>query len=327
MIRFAIAALTAATITVAAPARAETLETFTVGQWEGAAFANEESGTFTHCAVLADHDNGFTTGFSMGANGNWALDLIREDWDLEAGEAEELAVRIDQGQARELQGQTAAPKHMRALMPKDDALIEALRKGRTLFVTRGTETHAFSLAGSSKALAALEECVARHGVRITPRRVEATRGLIARVLQALDGKEAQLLDPETLGGPFARHEAVWRWGDIMGILDIATTQDAPTVQAVAEALVAADGSNCAGDFDAGVLPGVEDEGPPAARLFTTCRQDDAAFYLVYQIIPVQDGTYLAIAHWSTADISGEAARQADREFRAGLVRVLNGASE
>ncbi len=313
------------------PSRAAEIETFTAGHWQGAAF-NADNGGFSHCTVYAGHDNGFLLGLSMGRGGAWAMDLVNEDWSLSPGASFAASIQVDGGPVLDVEGIAAASGHARMPLPDSDSLDYALRQGRALHVVAQGQRLSFTLAGSRRALEALKECVDRQSrATDTARGGAPEEGAVAfavGVLRAMTDKEVDLLDRGSLEGPLARHAAVWRWEDVMGVLDVVPPGAAPDIGAVAKSLVAADRGNCNGTFDAGEIEAPADRGPPALRLFTACGNGNAAagFYLAYQILALQDGSFFIVGHWSLkdGDSDGAAARTADADFRAALVRVHGG---
>jgi hypothetical protein len=66
-----------------------------VGNWQGGAYTNDQTGSFTHCAAGARYASGVFFLVMIDHNGGWSLGFMHERWKLTTGEAFPLTLTFD----------------------------------------------------------------------------------------------------------------------------------------------------------------------------------------------------------------------------------------
>jgi S1-C subfamily serine protease len=75
-----------------------------IGNWQGGAYTDDKSGSFTHCAAGATYQSGIYFAVSVGENLSWRLGFAHENWQLTPGQAFALALTFDGQPAINVQG-------------------------------------------------------------------------------------------------------------------------------------------------------------------------------------------------------------------------------
>jgi hypothetical protein len=66
-----------------------------IGNWQGGAYTDDKTGSFTHCAAGATYQSGIYFAVSVGENLSWRLGFAHENWQLTPGQAFALALTFD----------------------------------------------------------------------------------------------------------------------------------------------------------------------------------------------------------------------------------------
>jgi hypothetical protein len=66
-----------------------------VGNWQGGAYTNDQTGSFSHCAAGARYASGIYFMVTIDGNGGWGLGFMHEQWTLTAGQAFPLTLTFD----------------------------------------------------------------------------------------------------------------------------------------------------------------------------------------------------------------------------------------
>jgi hypothetical protein len=88
-----------------------------VGNWQGGAYTNDQTGSFTHCAAGARYASGVFFLVMIDHNGGWSLGFMHEQWRLTTGEAFPLTLTFDGQQPFNVHGVPIADK----LVSRSDA--------------------------------------------------------------------------------------------------------------------------------------------------------------------------------------------------------------
>src|SRR5450432_3243377 len=75
-----------------------------VGNWQGGAYTDDRSGSFSHCAAGTTYQSGINFVGSIGQDGSWRLGFALESWQLTPGQAFALALTFGGQQAIHVQG-------------------------------------------------------------------------------------------------------------------------------------------------------------------------------------------------------------------------------
>ena len=91
--------------------------TISVGNWQGGAYTNDETGSFTHCAAGARYASGVFFLVMIDNSGGWSLGFMHEQWKLTTGAAFPLTLTFDGQQPFNVHGVPIADKLVRVPMP------------------------------------------------------------------------------------------------------------------------------------------------------------------------------------------------------------------
>jgi S1-C subfamily serine protease len=132
-----------------------------VGNWQGGAYTNDQTGAFTHCAAGARYGSGVFFLVMIDHNGGWGLGFMHEQWKLRTGEAFPLTLTFDGQQPFNVHGVPIADKLVRVPMPGNSALIAQFRKARTMTAYTQGQLLQFNLGQTGQLLPVLANCVAK----------------------------------------------------------------------------------------------------------------------------------------------------------------------
>ncbi len=129
-----------------------------VGNWNGAAYTNDASGTFSHCAVSASYLSGDTLLLSVNANATVTIGVVSAAVNLTAGQEIPVALFIDR--RAPFYGTAVAQDSNFAtlVLPDFENALTALQKGRTLVIESAAGSGTYDLTGTFRALNATLDC-------------------------------------------------------------------------------------------------------------------------------------------------------------------------
>src|SRR6266576_4043647 len=78
--------------------------TISVGNWQGGAYTNDQTGSFSHCAAGAQYASGVYFLVMIDNSGGWSLGFMHEQWRLTTGEAFPLTLTFDGQQPFNIHG-------------------------------------------------------------------------------------------------------------------------------------------------------------------------------------------------------------------------------
>ncbi|WP_454624270.1 S1C family serine protease [Bradyrhizobium cenepequi] len=132
----------------------------TIGNWQGGAYTDDNSGAFTHCAAGASYQSGIFFLVLVGANGNWRLGFSHQSWRLTPGEAFPLALTFDGQQPFNVYGMPIGAQLVAVDMPPNSSLINQFRKARMMTAFAQGQLFQFNLNQTAQLLPSLVNCVA-----------------------------------------------------------------------------------------------------------------------------------------------------------------------
>lgn len=141
-------------------ARAGVIEEFEAEDWDGIAYADDDSGAFHNCIVFAAYRNGGTLMMIRTVENTWAMTVAHDAWQLSPDEAHRLEYKVDRGRAVQVDAEALNPDQL--TIAADERLIDQIRRGKELKIDFDGKEYTFELANSGKALKAAADCVERH---------------------------------------------------------------------------------------------------------------------------------------------------------------------
>jgi S1-C subfamily serine protease len=132
-----------------------------VGNWQGGAYTNDQTGAFSHCAAGARYASGVYFLVIMDQGGGWGLGFMHEQWKLRTGEAFPLTLTFDGQQPFNVHGVPIADKLVRVPMPGNSSLIAQFRRAKGMTAYTQGQLFVFNLDQTGQLLPVLAHCVAR----------------------------------------------------------------------------------------------------------------------------------------------------------------------
>lgn len=140
------------------------LEDLQVSGWKAGAFGQDD-GSFTHCAIKAEYQNGATLAFALTAGGEIVLALTDGDWSLTQGNWVPLSFTLktdtpysdDTGQAQAVDATT-----LMANIGSAEDLGPTVGGATEITVTAEGKNFSFDTSDIGPAYAAIEKCVSDH---------------------------------------------------------------------------------------------------------------------------------------------------------------------
>ena len=106
--------------------------TISIGNWQGGAYTNDQTGAFSHCAAGARYASGIYFLVTIDGNGGWGLGFMHEQWKLTPGQAFPLTLTFDGQQPFNVHGVPIADKLVRVPMPSNSSLISQFRRAKAM---------------------------------------------------------------------------------------------------------------------------------------------------------------------------------------------------
>ena len=135
--------------------------TISVGNWQGGAYTNDQTGSFTHCAAGARYASGVFFLVMIDHDGGWSLGFMHEQWRLTTGAAFPLTLTFDGQQPFNVHGVPIAEKLVRVPMPSNSSLIAQFRKAKAMTAFTQGQLFQFNLDQTGQLLPVLAHCVAK----------------------------------------------------------------------------------------------------------------------------------------------------------------------
>ncbi|WP_454621740.1 S1C family serine protease [Bradyrhizobium cenepequi] len=132
----------------------------TIGNWQGGAYTDDNSGAFSHCAAGASYQSGIYFLVLVGASGNWRLGFSHQSWRLTPGEAFPMALTFDGQQPFNVYGMPIGAQLVAVDMPPNSSLINQFRKARVMTAFAQGQLFQFNLNQTAQLLPSLVNCVA-----------------------------------------------------------------------------------------------------------------------------------------------------------------------
>jgi hypothetical protein len=150
----------ALTLMVGAAARAELVNgtQFQSGNWKGAAYTNDTTNRFSHCAMSTAYQSGISMFFAISVDYTWRVGWSSTSWNLNVGQTYGVALNVDGVNAGTVQAKAVNKQFAVAELPAQGTVFDLFRRGNLLIVVSGGQTFQFSLLGTNAALTVLLNC-------------------------------------------------------------------------------------------------------------------------------------------------------------------------
>jgi len=293
---------------------------FTVGNWSGGAFTNNESGQFSHCAVSASYKSGVTMHASVSSSFGWNLGFSNQSWGLKAGADVPLELVFDRSDTVRITAKAVQPRLVVVSMPPNSDIIRAFRGAEFLEAGMLGARYTFRLTSTGQIMPALVDCVrANASLKVAPgtpapgSAAPSVAGndpalqLEAVTLATNFLLRTQLPEPKVLGGAEAPsgigvNAVGWRASGATGIVRIMPGTNLKDID-VAAAVSASDARSCPGKFASGRTTDPAEGGGSVLRGFSSCENNGATRYSEYYVLPRKQGGFVMFSVAASGDSS------------------------
>jgi S1-C subfamily serine protease len=154
---------------------------FSINNWQGMAFTDDQSGGFSSCMISSSNTNGTLLGITVTANGYVAIGFNRPDWAFTAGQRIPGELRIDQRYSQHFEGFAINSTTLRVEFPAQDAIFVQLARGYTMTVSSHAGVGTFDLKDSYRALQLAQSCAQKYQAKVgSPKPNQELQKWIAR---------------------------------------------------------------------------------------------------------------------------------------------------
>lgn len=309
---------------------------FSVGNWAGGAFTNNDTGQFSHCAVSASYKSGVTMHVSVNGNYGWNLGFSNRAWGLKPGSEVPLEMVFDRNDIVRITAKAVQAQLVVVTMPANSNIVRAFRGAEFLETGMLGARYTFRLTSTAEVMPALVDCVkANANLKVAPGTPTPGSGTTTSVaadpsiqLEAVTLAtnfllKTQLPEPKVLSGSEApsgigNNGVGWRARGATGVVRILANPNQKDVD-VAAAVSAADARGCQGRFASGRTTD-QVEGGAVLRGFSSCENGGDARYSEYYVLPRKQGGFVMFSVVTTGDGMLHQQRRADFQ-RAALTSM------
>lgn len=148
---------------------------FKVGNWNGGAYTNDQTGAFSHCAASVPYNSGISLFVSITSNGEWLLAFSNNQWTLTTGTTIPINLTFDGRTPVQVNAFAKSPVLAAVNMPIGSELINAFRGAHIMNAYAAGHLFLFTLNGTSKLFPLLVTCSRNQGRPVTAMRVPQGR--------------------------------------------------------------------------------------------------------------------------------------------------------
>ncbi len=128
-----------------------------VGNWQGGAFTDDNTGAFSHCAATTAYGNGIILVVGQNTSNSWLLSFASPNFHLKQGETVPINLTFDgQAEARIFASANSAIMATAILPPN---VARAFQKASLMVAVSGSTVLNFNLTSTGPLLATLSNCV------------------------------------------------------------------------------------------------------------------------------------------------------------------------
>ena len=327
-LKLAAAALLSGLIAISSAEARGPYGSISVGNWQGGAFTNDQTGAFSHCAAGAAYDSGIYFMVMIDQGAGWSLAFQHPKWSFTTNQAFPIVLTFDGQGPFNVQGVAIGQSLVRVPMPANSALIAEFRKAKTMSAFTQGQLFQFKLDQTAALLPTLANCVAvvkqqgvanagDFSVKLAPKAVAAA-GRPAAAGGSMRAESPQNLSSEmqieaielasnfilqtALHNPrvLSRAEtpiavastgAAWKSDEVVGFVRIIPAKDGLKGLDVASAVVAMDARDCKGKFASGRTSELVDS-DVVFRGFSSCEDSGGPRLSQYFIVSRKKGGFV-----------------------------------
>jgi hypothetical protein len=140
-------------------AAADTISTFSVGNWSAGAYSTNGTTTFDHCAGSAPYKNGVNVVFAVSRTFQWSMGFADPAWALTPGQSYPIAFTVDGRSPSQATAIALTADQVEVPLADSVPLFETFMHGEVLRVDAASQNFTFDLTNTAELLPALLRCV------------------------------------------------------------------------------------------------------------------------------------------------------------------------
>ncbi|HVT51274.1 MAG TPA: hypothetical protein VHE77_06895 [Dongiaceae bacterium] len=148
-------------------AQAKENQEYTLGQWTGYSYTDDNNGQFTDCTAWASNDDNVQLGVSVTKEYQLQFYLYSKSWNLPQDQSYPVSYWVDRGGQYRGKVVTSGKSTVYIDVDSDNDVFQALKAGTELTVRTSSDDYVFNLANSGNALSRLVDCVDQHAKAAT----------------------------------------------------------------------------------------------------------------------------------------------------------------
>lgn len=321
-----------------------------IGNWNGGAFTDDQTGAFTSCIATAAYKSGTSLSVVVGSNVSWSLGFSNNNWTLKSGVSFPIVLTFDGRAPFNVTGAVIGEHLVGVTMPDNSDLIKEFRASKTMSAFAQGNLFQLSLDQTGILLPAMVNCVQtikrdglaaardfvvpRHaqemaraapprppetGSSLTPNSGPSTPEMQLEAMELASNfiLKASLHNPRVLSRAetpptIVNNGAAWKSDDATGFVRIIPPRDGIKGLDVAAAVVASDAKDCKGKFASARDSELVDS-DVVFKGMSSCEDSERASISQYFIVPRGKGGFVMFS--VVASVRLEEAKSPAREQR------------
>ena len=293
----------------------------TSGNWNGGAYLNNATNSFSYCAMSARYKSGILVVFAIDNAREWRVGFTSNQFNFNKGAKYPISYTIDGASSGTMSGIARENNYIIVELPGKSALFDQFRYGTMLAISINGSTHRFKLDGTSRALSMLLDCANKNYEESKPEarnepprlntpstpsaappssstsksvtandRLDATR-FVANLFSSSEFRDYRFMTSEELNDKkmpeiLRESDVAWVAPNAVGLLHI-FSMTATSIDDQINAAMADDAKVCKGRFASGKT--AEDGNANFKQLFTICDDKEKSFSVEYLFLPRKNG--------------------------------------
>jgi hypothetical protein len=313
---------------LAAPLMAEEKPAQLKGDWS-VTMAKGEKDAFAYCLMRGSYSNGLQLAVALSPKKEINIGVNVPDAGFKDGEHHPMAVAVDDLIRKESPGFAPQADLIMVPMGTDSKVLTALKRGKVLSVEGPEDAAHFSLKGTSKALASLQDCVdVGTGKKKAPSPAamaapgkDGKKGFPPSLLALLKGAGLKDVEPVVIPDPSkAPIDFDWKTNGIMGGLRERPVPADMTLEKMREIIEAGYKKECASMFQTSSTPVETLPGVKLSTVDVSCQIGDKTAHVALLIYLTDTNLFSLFMHEGQNEMKAKALEA--REAIANAIRKL-----
>ena len=314
--------------------------TFTSGNWAGQAHFYD-NGSFKSCTISTTYQSGTEFFVVVNKSLGWAIGLNNTEWDLPAGEKQEVLVQVDDKPIVKGSSQNLSTQGYYIIFDKESKLLDLLMTGREMRIAVGTSKARYELKGTLNAIRSLKKCAVLRRKIVKPRKVAKKKPVtkvnpqfksninpVEKDIQdkpAIDTKKlkrqiaieyvTRLLESRGISGykilaksdhPQKGYDVMWRTaGRHIGGVSFIKDNNGLNIDKLSGQVIGQDAADCDGEFASAKKLSDNEKSKVIRKISTVCRKTNDTQEVQYFIFKRKDGVFIKVAQTHVLSVGSQ----------------------